>query len=166
MCWADLPAKLRGQLKWMKKENNLEMVKQLTKEGCNLLVISSELKGIKSCLICRKKLGFFNSEVVATGICTKCIQEQPEKWQDGLAQAQKDKRYDQIKSLVDMALKADYDINFDDKIEDLLTPRHGSFKYKGGHPDFFEFTEVSLTDKPNGIVAFDKKAKEIFFTIK
>lgn len=162
MCWGDLPQKLRGLLKRMKKEDNFEMVKKLTKKCYNLLEISSELKGIKSCLICKKKLGLFNSEAVATGICTKCIGKKPEKWRDELAQAQKDKRHDQIKRLVDIAVQGDFDY----EIEDLLVPKHGSFKYKGGHPDFSDFSEVSLTDKPNGIVAFDNDSKEIFFTIK
>jgi len=165
-CWSVLPKKLRRSIKSSYKSSDLEELKRLLIECYNLIKISHGLKNIKNCLICNTKLGIFNSDLIPTGICTKCIGKQPEKWRNGLAQAQKDKRYDQIKSLVDMAVKGDFDIDFDDTIEDLLTPTHGSFKYKGGHPDFFEFTEVSLTDKPNGIVAFDNKSKEIFFTIK
>lgn len=95
----------------------------------------------------------------------KCQIKQPEKWQKELAQVEKNKRYDQMKILVDAAVQSNYAYEIAG-LEEFLVSSHGLFKYKGGHPDFPKFTQVSLTDKPIGIVAFNSKNKEIFFTIK
>jgi len=161
-CLNLLPTDLLDKLKQTEKDGNLEEVKRLVIECCNLLKIASELKNIKNCLICGKKLGFFNAPCNTTGICIRCGVKQPNKWQEELKQVENNKRHDQLKILVDSAVQG----NIAYEIEGLLVSSHGSFKYKGGHPDLSKLTQVSLTDKPNGIVAFDNKTKEIFFTIE
>jgi hypothetical protein len=164
-CWDLLPNKLRDNLIKNEKDGDIEEVKRLVVEGCNLLKISSELKNIKNCLICGKKFGFLSAPINTTGICIKCKLKQPEKWQKELALIEKNKRYDQMKILVDRAVQGNFAYEIIG-LEGLLVSSHGLFKYKGGHPDFSTLTSVSLTDKPEGIVAFDNKTKKIFFTVK
>jgi hypothetical protein len=161
-CWLSLPKSFRVNLNQAKEECNVEKIKKLAAKSYNFLKIYSELSTIKNCSICGKKLSFTERNPVPTSICSNCISNQSEKWQEKMSHATDERRYDLIKTLADSAVKGDHEY----EIDDFLIPKHGSFDYKGGHPDFSTLTSVSLTDKPEGVVAFDNRTKNILFTIK
>ena len=161
-CWSELPRKSRADIEDAQEKGDVDRVRDLLVESYNLFKMTSELKGTKNCVICGKKLGFLDRNPTPTSLCGTCIETQPEKWRQDLKQASSDGRFDQIKKLAEIAISGGY--NYD--IPDLLSPKHGSFDYRGGHPDFPKLIKVSLTDRSDGIVAFDQGTKSIHFVIE
>lgn len=161
-CFNKLPKEIHVKLKQAEKDDNIEEVDRLTKKGIELLHTASRLKKADTCLICGKKLKGFQRSPISKALCLTCDDNQPEKWREEIIQASNEKRYDHMQKLLDVAVKGDFDYG----LEDLLSPKYGSFEYKGGHPNFSALAKVSLTDTPEGIVAFDNKSKNVFFTIE
>lgn len=117
-----------------------------------------------NCMLCDKDIsgGFFGARNgYVSAFCTSCTEAQPKQWAKAYLKAN---TFDDKEKLLDIVIKGS---------DEHLFSIHGTFDYKGGHPDLPNFKKVALSATPEGITVFDTeieifKAKEenVFFTIE
>jgi|GEM_PF-1668253 len=158
-CFKKLPNELILQFNDAENVHDIVKIKGLIESGINIL---KKLQSLQShtCLVCNKKVEFLLRHEAP--ICAHCREIQPDKWKDNFIQAVKKKRDDIKLKLIDMAITGNYDY----VMEHFLSSKYGSFEYLGGHPDFPNLQVVGLTEKPEGIMAFDIINERILFIIE
>jgi len=150
---------MKTKFKDAEEAGEIDKIKQLIIDSFDLFKKEADLKA-KNCLICGKKIGILTTSQRGA-ICKECWKSQPSRWQEDFKQSLNKRRYDITHNLIDFAKSKNYEY----VLEGFLVPKYGSFEYMGGHPDFPDFRVVSLTDKSEGIVAFDENEEVVLFTI-